>query len=95
MHAIDGTEITWKAEKNVTVKVTRKKTKAKGKPAKTIVKEEPLPSFFRFFEAIDLSVDVERTPEEVRIRARGGCGVLLRLCVCVCAWILGRCPWDD
>lgn len=63
---IAGTEISWKADKNVTVKVTRKKSKAKGKPAKTIVKEEPLPSFFRFFEAIDLSESVERTEEEVR-----------------------------
>ncbi len=85
MQKIEGTEITWKAGKDVTVKVTKKKGKGgKGKgPAKTIVKEEPLPSFFRFFDSPDLEHGADATEEDVSscVCVCLACGVW---CVCVC-----------
>jgi len=48
-----GTTIEWKAGKNLTVKQTKKKTKAKGKkPARVLTVEEPCDSFFSFFSPI-------------------------------------------
>jgi hypothetical protein len=82
---IEGTEIGWKAGKDVTVKVTKKKGKGgKGKgPAKTIVKEEPLPSFFRFFDTPDLEHGADATEEDVSI-----C-----VCLCVCMWRVACGVW--
>lgn len=47
-----GCTIDWKAGKNVTVKLTKKKLKSKNKkiPPKVITKEEKQDSFFNFFE---------------------------------------------
>ena len=66
---IEGTEINWKAGKDVTVKVTKKKAKGKkgGKGGAVTVKEEALPSFFRFFESPDLEVGEDTTEEEVSL----------------------------
>ena len=77
--AIDGCDIAWKAGKDVTVKITKKKSKGgkKGKGA-VVVKEEPLPSFFRFFETPELVAPPGATEEEVSAPGRV-------LCVCVCA----------
>ena len=65
---IEGCDIHWKAGKNVTVKLVKKK--GKGKNKKPVTKEEEVPSFFRFFETPDLSEldDEETDPEAVRAR---------------------------
>jgi nucleosome assembly protein 1-like 1 len=78
--AIDGCDIAWKSGKDVTVKITKKKSKGgkKGKGA-VVVKEEPLPSFFRFFETPELVAPPGATEEEVSAPGR----VLLCVCVCV------------
>ncbi len=79
--AIDGCDIAWKAGKDVTVKITKKKSKGgkKGKGGAMVVKEEPLPSFFRFFETPELVAPPGATEEEVRPPGR----VRVRACVCV------------
>jgi len=60
-----GTEITWKAGKNLTVKQTKKKTKAKGKkPARVVTVEEPCESFFTFFSPPQLPKDEEEEIDE-------------------------------
>jgi hypothetical protein len=62
---IDGCDIAWKAGKNVTVKVTKKKSKGKGAKGKAVTQEEELPSFFRFFETPDLEA-ADEDDEDVR-----------------------------
>ena len=46
---IEASEINWKAGKNLTVKVLRKKPKPGAKNKKPITKTEPAESFFQFF----------------------------------------------
>jgi nucleosome assembly protein 1-like 1 len=58
-----GCEIHWKDGKDVTVKNT-KKTVKKGGKKKTVVKSEPVPSFFRFFETPDMEPDEDMSPED-------------------------------
>jgi len=48
-----STPVQWKAGKNLTVKVVTKKQK-KGKQTRTVTKNEPCPSFFSLFEAIEV-----------------------------------------
>jgi nucleosome assembly protein 1-like 1 len=62
----EGAKIEWKPSKNVTVKLMRKKQKAKrGGGQRTIEKEEPCDSFFNFFSPPALpGDDVELDEEE-------------------------------
>jgi nucleosome assembly protein 1-like 1 len=50
----DGTKIEWKAGKNLTVEMKTKKQRRKGRgganAVRTVTREEPCDSFFRFFE---------------------------------------------
>ncbi len=48
-----ATPIQWKAGKNTTVKVVTKKQK-KGKQTRTVTKNEPCPSFFTLFDALEV-----------------------------------------
>eukprot|EP00026_Physarum_polycephalum_P011229 Phypoly_transcript_11436.p1 GENE.Phypoly_transcript_11436~~Phypoly_transcript_11436.p1 ORF type:complete len:395 (-),score=108.66 Phypoly_transcript_11436:31-1164(-) len=60
-----GTKIEWKAGKNLTVKQTKKKTKAKGKkPARVVTVEEPCDSFFSFFSPVQLPASEEEELSE-------------------------------
>jgi len=61
-----GCKIEWKAGKNLTVKQVKKKVKAKGKgkPTKTVTVEEPVDSFFNFFNPPELN-DESENPEEL------------------------------
>jgi hypothetical protein len=63
---IEGTDINWKAGKNLTVKWVTKK--GKGKKAKAVRKEEEVPSFFRFFDTPSLEID-EEDPDAVSCAA--------------------------
>jgi hypothetical protein len=64
---IQGTDILWKAGKNLCVKMVSKKVKGgRGKPKKTVQKQEDVPSFFRFFETPEMDIDDETEAEEVR-----------------------------
>lgn len=60
-----ATPIQWKAGKNLTVKVVTKKQK-KGKQTRTVTKNEPQPSFFALFDAIEVpteeQMEVRRAP---------------------------------
>eukprot|EP00976_Prorocentrum_cordatum_P023144 472104-Prorocentrum_minimum.AAC.2 len=60
----EGTEIKWKAGKNVTVKVMKKKPKKGGKNAKPITKTEPCESFFNFFSPPQVSTFTAGPPGE-------------------------------
>eukprot|EP00241_Pyramimonas_parkeae_P005056 CAMPEP_0114253202 /NCGR_PEP_ID=MMETSP0058-20121206/16259_1 /TAXON_ID=36894 /ORGANISM="Pyramimonas parkeae, CCMP726" /LENGTH=381 /DNA_ID=CAMNT_0001367217 /DNA_START=72 /DNA_END=1217 /DNA_ORIENTATION=+ len=60
----EGTEINWKAGKNVTVKVMKKKPKKGGKNAKPITKTEQCESFFNFFSPPTVPDDEEEIDEE-------------------------------
>lgn len=61
-----GTEIDWKPGKNPTVKLVEKKQKKKGK-VRTIKEEEPIDSFFQFFQPPSMpGEDEEMDEEEVR-----------------------------
>lgn len=51
-----ATPIQWKAGKNTTVKVVTKKQK-KGKQTRTVTKNEPCPSFFALFDALEVPTD--------------------------------------
>lgn len=64
-------KIEWKAGKNLTVKQTKKKVKAKGKkPARFVTVEEPSESFFSFFSPIQIPTgDEEGEIEEEDVRA--------------------------
>lgn len=60
----EGTKIDWKAGKDVTVKIMKKKSK-KGKPdAKPQTKTEKVDSFFNFFDPPQLPEDEEEVDEE-------------------------------
>jgi len=64
----EGTEIKWKAGKNLTIKKVTKTEKAKGKkkgkaPPKTVVVEEKVDSFFNFFNPNGM-IDEENPSEE-------------------------------
>jgi nucleosome assembly protein 1-like 1 len=60
----EGTPIDWKAGKNVTVKVMKKKPR-RGAPAnaKPQTKTEPVPSFFRFFSPPEIPQTAEAVAE--------------------------------
>lgn len=59
---IEGCDINWKEGKKLTVKLVKKKSKGKGR--KGGVKEEDVPSFFRFFDNTEM-LSEETDPEEV------------------------------
>lgn len=64
-----GTEIDWKAGKNVTMKLMKKKPKKGAKPdAKPQTKMEPVDSFFNFFNPPQVpDEDTELDPDEVEM----------------------------
>jgi nucleosome assembly protein 1-like 1 len=63
---IVGTDITWKAGKNLCMKMVTKKVKGgRGKPKKSVTRQEEVPSFFRFFETPDMDLNPEMEAEEV------------------------------
>ena len=68
-----STPVQWKAGKNLTVKVVTKKQK-KGKQTRTVTKNEPCPSFFSLFEAIE--VPNEEQMEVCRVYVCVNCKVL-------------------
>ena len=51
-----ATPVQWKAGKNLTVKVVTKKQK-KGKQTRTVTKNEPCPSFFALFDALEVPTE--------------------------------------
>ncbi|CEG00079.1 Nucleosome assembly protein (NAP) [Ostreococcus tauri] len=57
---IEASEINWKAGKNLTVKVLRKKPKPGAKNKKPITKTEPAESFFQFFYPPEVPDDEEQ-----------------------------------
>lgn len=60
-----GTPIEWKAGKDVTIKIMKKKPKKGGKPdAKPQIKTEKVDSFFNFFSPPDLPGDDDEIEEE-------------------------------
>lgn len=67
MKKIQGTDILWKSGKNLCVKMVSKRVKGgRGKPKKTVQKQEEVPSFFRFFETPDMNISEDMEAEEVR-----------------------------
>ena len=65
-----GTDITWKAGKNLCVRMVEKKQKKKGK-VRTVKVEEPTDSFFQFFDPPAIPEEEEEMEEEeVRTRER-------------------------
>ena len=58
-----GTDIVWKEGKNITVRITEKKQKKKGK-VRTIKEEEPTESFFNFFDPPAVPEEDEEMDEE-------------------------------
>eukprot|EP01102_Stenamoeba_stenopodia_P019419 TRINITY_DN732_c0_g1_i2.p1 TRINITY_DN732_c0_g1~~TRINITY_DN732_c0_g1_i2.p1 ORF type:complete len:445 (+),score=191.47 TRINITY_DN732_c0_g1_i2:177-1511(+) len=59
------TPINWKADKNLTVTLQKKKQKKRGnRPAKVKVEEQPCESFFNFFSSPQLPDDVSQLDEE-------------------------------
>lgn len=60
----EGSDIEWKAGKNVTVKVLKKKPKKGGKNAKPITKTEQCESFFNFFSPPKVPEDEEEIDED-------------------------------
>lgn len=62
----EGCEIEWKAGKNLTVKVTTKKQKAKGgKQTRQVTKEEPCDSFFNFFKPPQIPDDADDDEDDM------------------------------
>ena len=79
----EGTEIAWKADKNLTVKLVKKTVKkGKGRP-KIVTKEEPVDSFFRYFETNDIpdekAMEDMEQEEAMEVREGRGCADRLRL----------------
>jgi nucleosome assembly protein 1-like 1 len=74
VESLPGTDIKWKAGKNLTVKVIKKTVKKKGKKT-TVSKEEPQDSFFAFFDSPDMESEPENMEEafEVRKVSQHGC----------------------
>lgn len=61
----EGTKIEWKAGKDVTIKIMKKKPKKGGKPdAKPQIKTEKVDSFFNFFSPPDVPGEDEDVDEE-------------------------------
>lgn len=61
----ESTTINWKADKNLTVTLQKKKQKKRGnRPAKVKVEEQPCESFFNFFSPPQLPDDVSKLDEE-------------------------------
>ena len=84
----EGTEINWKADKDLTVKLVKKTVrKGKGRP-KTVTKAEPVDSFFRYFESNDIPTeDMLKDMEQDEAMEVGGKYVFgCHVCVCVCSW---------
>lgn len=69
-----GCKIDWKQGKNVTVKVTKKKLKAKNKKQlpKVITKEEKQESFFQFFDTPVVESKLLKTEEKQQVALVGG-----------------------
>ncbi|KAL6747046.1 hypothetical protein V8C86DRAFT_2922589 [Haematococcus lacustris] len=62
----EGTKIEWKAGRDVTIKIMKKKPKKGAKPdAKPQIKTEKVDSFFNFFSPPELPDDDEEIDEEV------------------------------
>ena len=62
----EGTEINWKEDKDLTVKVTTKKQKHKsGTRTRTIQVKEPKESFFNFFKNLEEEVQKEENEENM------------------------------
>lgn len=55
LEKIEGTDITWKTGKNITVKVMKQKSKKAG--GKPLIKTEPCESFFNFFSPPEMPED--------------------------------------
>jgi len=64
LESADGTEVQWKAGKNLTVKTVKKKQRHKGgRGTRTVTKQEPCESFFNFFKpppVPDKDTDMEK-----------------------------------
>jgi len=61
----ESATINWKADKNLTVTLQKKKQKKRGnRPAKVKVEEQPCESFFNFFSTPQLPDDVSKLDEE-------------------------------
>jgi len=62
----EGTEIQWKEEKDLTVKITTKKQKHKsGNRTRTIQVKEPKDSFFNYFKNLEEEVQKEENEENM------------------------------
>lgn len=65
---IQGSDIHWKADKDVTVKKMKKKPKP-GSKAKPLVKVEPVDSFFRWFSPPEVPEEGEEEADDEDIEA--------------------------
>ncbi|KAG2381873.1 hypothetical protein C9374_005665 [Naegleria lovaniensis] len=67
--ASEGTEIQWKEDKDLTVKITTKKQKHKsGTRTRTIQVKEPKDSFFNFFKNLEEEVQKEENEENMMLQ---------------------------
>lgn len=97
---LEGCEIHWKADKNLTVKTEKVTTRKKGKKV-TTVKEVPQESFFRFFETVDLDEEVEDNEEmyekqmQMQMEAEMCFAIRNKLVPRAAEWFTGEAVDDD
>eukprot|EP00882_Tetradesmus_deserticola_P000413 GHRQ01000454.1.p1 GENE.GHRQ01000454.1~~GHRQ01000454.1.p1 ORF type:complete len:340 (+),score=180.22 GHRQ01000454.1:220-1239(+) len=100
----EGTEIDWKAGKNITVKVMKKKPKKGARPdAKPQTKLEPVDSFFNFFSPPQVPEDdaeldgeeMEQLHEEIEADYDAGDTIKNKLIPHAVAWFTGEALEDE